>query len=400
MPHIRERVLCTQPLREIVVSEDVLLRSLNNLKVDKSPGIDGMHPRILRELAPVLCKPLTIIYQRSLCTAELPQQWKDAIISPIFKKGDRRKAPNYRPVSLTSIICKVFERMIVEQIINHVKVNALQCPEQHGFAEGRSTITNLLEVLNVWSEALMHGLPVDVVYMDYAKALDKVPHERLLKKVESMGIMGPVLAWIRSFLTGRRQQVRVNNEVSSWRPVNSGVPQGSVLGPTLFAIFVSDVPGVTQSLISMFADDTKLYAVITDQSITQNIKNDIESLQEWANKMQMTFHPDKCKVMHLGYNNPGTRYTMVRADGNLHELDEVETELDLGVTIDNKLKFSNHVNRVVAKANRVLGCVPHTFKYMTAQVFLLLYKSLVRPHLEYASCVWSPHLKKDVDAVE
>ena len=368
--------------------------------MDKSPGMDQMHPRLLKELADTISAPLAIIFQATVHTSDLPQQWKDASITPIFKKGDRRVAANYRPVSLTSVVCKVMERLVVNQVLDHVKGNSLLCEEQHGFQSGRSTVTNLLEALNVWTEALMHGLPVDVIYLDYAKAFDTVPHERLLRQISSFGIKGKALHWIRSFLTGRHQQVRVNADTSTRRPVISGVPQGSVLGPILFTLFVSDVPGAVSSLISMFADDTKVYTALLEDDSSQNLADDLESLQEWSQKMQMCFHPKKCKVMHLGSKNMRHDYSMTLADGSQHALEKVDTEKDLGVTIDYKLQFSEHVRTAVAKANRILGCLRHTFKHMTKDTLLLLYTSLVRPHLEYATCVWSPKTKKDKDALE
>lgn len=242
---------------------------------------------------------------------------------------------------------------------------------------GKSTVTNLLEALNVWTESLMHGIPVDVLYLDYAKAFDTVPHERLLLQIESFGITNQAVAWIRSFLTGRRQQVRVNREVSTWKTVDSGVPQGSVLGPTLFALFVADVPKEVNNLVSLFADDTKMYAAIPGEGSSTILNNSLAKLKVWSDRMQMKFHLDKCKAMHLGPNNKGFQYTLPKPDGSKHTLIEVTTEKDLGVLLDNKLKFSDHVNQSVAKANRILGCMKHTFKSMSPDVFSLLY--IARP---------------------
>ena len=185
------------------------------MRIDKSPGIDGIHPHILKELSDSISYPLSLIFQDCLKSGIIPQQWKDAIIAPIFKKGDRSLAKNYRPVSLTSVICKVLEKIIVIQISEHLKTNGLTCPAQHGFKAGHSTVTNLLEALNVWTEALMHRHPIDVIYLDYAKAFDTVPHQRLLRQIYSLGIQGTTIDFIRAFLTGRRQRVRVNKSYST-----------------------------------------------------------------------------------------------------------------------------------------------------------------------------------------
>ena len=170
---------------------------------------------ILKELSDSISYPLSLIFQDCIQSGIIPQQWKDAIIAPIFKNGDRSLTKNYRPVSLTSVICKVLEKIIVIQISEHLKANSLTCPAQHGFKAGRSTVTNLLEALNVWTEAVMHRHPIYVIYLDYAKAFDTVPQQRLIHQIYSLGIQGTAIDFIRAFLTGRRQRVRVNRSYST-----------------------------------------------------------------------------------------------------------------------------------------------------------------------------------------
>jgi hypothetical protein len=386
----------------INITKDSILKKLKNLRTDKSPGPDMIHPRILKEMAELLCAPLHILYCKSLASGEVPSQWKLATVTPIFKKGKKSNPANYRPVSLTSIPCKIMERLVAEAITSHLKTNCLQCLEQHGFCGCKSTVTNLLEAMDVWTEALSHNLPVDVLFLDYAKAFDTVPHERLLKQLETFGISGNYLKWIRNFLTGRQQRVNVNGHLSSWTEVISGVPQGSVMGPLLFTLFVSDIPELINSCISMFADDTKIYRALTLDSDDEhhNLQQDLDQIQTWATTMCMQFHPEKCKVMHLGSNNQRNKYHMVKQDGTSHTLTPTEEEKDLGVLIDQKLSFSSHAQTQANKANRILGTIRHTFKALDKEAFLLLYKSLVRPHLEYASPIWHPHLKRDKDTIE
>ena len=200
--------------------------------------------------------------------------------------------------------------------MEHLRTNALTAPQQHGFTTGKSTVTNLLEALDVWTEALSHNLPVDMIFLDYAKAFDTVANERLLNQLHSLGIREELLGWFRVFLTERRQRVKVNGALSTWTNVTSGVPQGSVVGPLLFAMFVCDVPALLSNYISMFADDTKIYQAITDSQEAQqsNLQEDLNTIQAWARTMQMTFHPAKCKVLHLGTRNANTQYTMRDAD--------------------------------------------------------------------------------------
>ena len=399
IPDIESKPLQTDSLKTYNINRERVLKVIHNLKINKSPGIDGIHPRVIKEIADIISHPITMIYKRSVEESQLPRQWKDAEITPIYKKDSRNLPKNYRPVSLTSIICKILEKLIVEDIINHIKANQLNCKEQHGFTAHKSTTTNLLEALNVITEAQMHGIPVDVLFLDYQKAFDTVPHQRLLRQVESFGIVDKALNWIKAFLTDRRQRVRVKDGISSWRPVISGIPQGSILGPILFTLYVNDIPAQLQSIISMYADDTKLFSALLSENSTNNLKSDLILLQEWSEKFQMKFHPEKCHVMHIGNNNPRNEYTMTNGNQQ-HNLEKVSSEKDLGILLDDKLKFSDHINTKVNKANQILGCIKHTFKHINKDIFTMLYKTMVRPHLEYGSVIWSPHLKKDMDVIE
>ena len=399
IPSFPAKQLLTEQLNSINIEQEEVEKLLKNLIPHKAPGLDGLHPRILKEMAEVISYPITEIFKKSFASGELPSKWLQAVITPIFKKGDRSDASNYRPVSLTSIICKTLEKIIVKHIINHLKSNNLNSKQQHGFQQGKSVTTNLLEAMNVWTEALMHDIPIDILYMDYAKAFDTVPHQRLLCQVESFGISGNLLQWIKSFLSNRQQKVLANGVESSWSRVISGIPQGSIMGPVLFTLFVNDLPEKISSLISMFADDTKLYLPLTSDNSTDELVADLNYLQLWAEQMQMKFHPSKCKVMHLGKKNPRRDYTMMDG-GNPYTLEKTELEKDLGVYIDSKLKFTQHCQEKVNKANKILGYIRHTFKHLNKDTFLLLYKSLIRPHLEFASCIWSPKQKYNIDLIE
>ena len=400
MPNIEKKNLTTPEIKSFVITEDDVLKELKNLKPNKSPGVDRMHPNVLKELAEELTKPITKLFQKSAEESELPTHWLQALVTPIFKKGSKTSAENYRPVSLTCILCKVLEKLIVKIIIQHIKDNELASLRQHGFTVGKSVTTNLLEVMNIWTEALMHNIPIDVLYLDYQKAFDSVPHLRLVKQVNSFGITGKASKWIQAFLSNRKQKVRVNGAESQWVPVLSGIPQGSILGPILFSLFVNDLPNEVQSLISLFADDTKIHLPLVSDDSSNQLQEDLWKLETWAGIMQMRFHPHKCKVMHLGKNNTKKEYFMHTADGELHKLEEAIVEKDLGVHTDNSLKFSEHCQNKVNTANKTLRYIRHTFKYMDEDMFLLLYKALVRPHVEYATCIWNPYLKYNMDMIE
>ena len=400
IPNIEMKNLTTPEIKSFVITEADVLKELRNLKPNKSPGIDGMHPNVLKELAEELAKPITVLFQKSAEESELPAHWLQALVTPIFKKGSKTLAENYRPVSLTCILCKVLEKMVVKIIIQHIKENELASLRQHGFTKGKSVTTNLLEVMNIWSEALMHNIPIDVLYLDYQKAFDSVPHLRLMKQVNSFGITGKASKWIQAFLSNRKQKVRVNGAESQWAPVLSGIPQGSILGPILFSLFVNDLPNEVSSLISLFADDTKIHLPLVSENSSDQLQEDLWKLETWAEMMQMRFHPLKCKVMHLGKNNTRKDYFMHTANGDFHKLEKVDVEKDLGVYTDCSLKFSEHCQNKVNSANKTLRYIRHTFKYMDEDMFLLLYKALVRPHVEYATCIWNPYLKYNMDMIE
>ena len=289
-----------ESMEDLYISKEDIEKMLKRVKVDKSPGMDKIHPRLLRETALTISTPLHMIFNASLRVQEIPDEWKKAQISAIFKKEEKSQAGNYRPVSLTSVVCKVMESLVREHIINHMKNNSFFSDRQYGFISGRSTTLQLLEVLDRWTEAIDKGYNIDCVYMDYQKAFDTVPHRRLLQKAKAYGVTGQILGWIKSFLSSRRQVVMVNGENSSWKDVTSGIPQGSILGPLLFVLFINDLPDIVDSDAYLFTDDTKIFKIITKQGDSTVLQGDLDKLNKWSDNWLLRFHPDKCKVMFIG----------------------------------------------------------------------------------------------------
>ena len=220
----------------------------------------------------------------------MPEVWKQAFVTPIHKKGERCKAENYRPISLTSTIGKILESIIRDQIYQYLTNNDLLVHNQHGFTSGRSCTTQLLHAMDYWTSSLDNNIPVDILYLDFRKAFDTVPHCRLFIKLAAYGIRGKLLDWIKSFLTNRHQKVVLNGASSEWSRVYSGVPQGSVLGPLLFNIYVNDIPSVVNSETLMFADDTKIFRKIQSQSDFLQFQQDISNLLAWSVKWQLKFN--------------------------------------------------------------------------------------------------------------
>ena len=246
-------------LEDIQFTTNTVKNLLENLEESSAPGPRGIHPKVLSECADQLSTPLYMIYHQSLDEGMLPSDWKMANITPIFKKGKKSDPLNYRPISLTSVPCKVMEKIIRDKIMNHLESKNLLSRHQHGFRSKCSCLTQLLEYLSEIHDALDNGKPVDAVYLDCQKAFDKVPHKRLIAKLRAYGISGKILKWIENFLSGRTQRVVIDGILSDPLPVLSGVPQGSVLGPLLFLVFIIDLLDGIYSGGKIFADDSKLF---------------------------------------------------------------------------------------------------------------------------------------------
>ena len=287
-------------LEEIVCSESEVLDKLVKLKVNKAPGPDNIHPLLLKHIAPIISYPLSCIYNKSLSEGKLPDDWKFAVITALHKKGDKTNPNNYRPVSLTSILCKVLESIIRDKIENHLKINNLLSSNQYGFRSGRSCNTQLLDALDTWTKCLNEGDDVDIILLDFSKAFDSVSHPRLISKLESYGITGKLQNWIKNFLSERKQAVKIKQTLSTTEDVLSGVPQGSVLGPTLFLLFINDLPDVVNCHVKIFADDTKLFQPIKSPSDIEKLQNDLNSLHLWSKTWGLNFNTAKCVHLHVG----------------------------------------------------------------------------------------------------
>jgi ribonucleases P/MRP protein subunit RPP40 len=382
-------------LENIVITEELVMKQLDRLRADKSTGADNLSGRLLSEIRNQICYPLMIIFRKSLSTGDVPVDWRLANISPIYKKGGRESPGNYRPVSLTSQICKMFESILREAIVDHLECNGLIKGSQHGFRRGRSCLTNLLSFLDCVTHWMDDGNCADIIYLDFAKAFDKVPHCRLLYKLRQYGIDGKLGDWIASWLKGRQQRVVIGGEFSEWRPVMSGVPQGSVLGPVLFLVFIDDIDdGVTNSILK-FADDTKLFGVVNDLRQHDELQQDLQRLVDWSARWLMEFNAAKCTVIHVGRNNERFEYVM-----GTQTLTAVEEERDLGVVITADMKCSVNCQVACSKAQRILGMLKRSITHKSTDVLVPLYKSLVRPIVEYCTPVWSPHYIKDKRILE
>ena len=363
---------------------------LSDINSNKAHGPDGIHGKILKNCAVGLAFPLTCIYKVSYNCGYLPEEWKLANVVPIFKKGSKTEVKNYRPISLTCLVMKVFERIVKEKLLS--LTNDLLDPRQHGFLEHKSCTTNMVLFCDSLALSLNENIINHVIYFDFAKAFDSVNHDLLLHKLKShYNIDGILLKFLTNYLKGRTQRVVLGSESSSTMAVNSGVPQGSILGPLLFVLFINDLPSeVSEGTdIILYADDTKMWRKIRSPLDCSILQRDINSLNEWANRNKMKFHPSKCKVLSISSRTHDNLSVVYSLGGTVLEF--VNTEKDLGVDITPKLSWTVQCDRIYTKACQQLGIVRRNGHIVTdVRSRRALYLSLVRSQFENCSIVWRP----------
>jgi hypothetical protein len=404
-PLAPEKLCSVESILNRLTPENVELK-LAALNPNKASGSDKIHPRVLKQAARGFATPLCIMFKKSISSGTIPRLWKEANVSPIFKKGSRLDAVNYRPISLTSLPCKLLEGFVRETMTEHINYLRLFVKEQHGFVRNKSCVSNLLETLDYLTKLLAEGKSIDLIYLDFAKAFDTLVHALLLELLPTYGFDDGINRWIKSFLSDRRQRVVLGEFVSDWAEVTSGVPQGSVIGPLLFNLFINRLPRRIQSKSKLYADDTKLMGPASNDEERNVIQADLDNIVGWTDRALLRLNFEKCKVMHLGKNNSNYNYTIHDSVTNTtHSLIKTAEEKDLGVVFSSNLKWSIHIDKITHKANSVLATLKNTFTCRDKHLWSILYTSLIRPHLEYAAPIWNPTsedsgLVKSLEAVQ
>lgn len=378
-------------LTDIYFSVDDVKAAIKDIPTNSAAGNDGITPKILKECSQNLSYPIYLLWKKSLGTGEIPEDCKKSVIVPIFKKGRKDKPENYRPISLTPHIIKIFEKIIKKNLVFHLETNNLIGSFQHGFRSKKSCLTQLLCHYTKIYEYINSGKCVDVIYLDFARAFDKVDHKILLSKVKRLKIHGKMYSWLHNFLLNRKQKVVLAGSESTEKEVISGVPQGTVLGPILFIMMINDMPEVIKnSTLKSFADDSKLIKEIMNSGDFKLLNDDLRNVYSWADDNNLTFNCDKFSLIR--YKNSKVNidydYDYLAPDGS--KIKCVDKERDLGVLMSADLSFDDHIEFICAKSKQLSGWILRTFRSRDEVTMLTLWKSLVIPRLDYCSQLWNP----------
>ena len=379
---------------------------LHKLNVNKAMGPDGIHGKVLKHCATSISYPLSILFNLSYTTGKIPLEWKLANVVPVHKKGCKSNVENYRPISLTCIVMKVYEKVIRDELM--FRCGHLIDDRQHGFLQFRSCTTQMIGYCDSLALSLNKNTRSDVIYFDFQKAFDTVNHDLILRKLKfQYNIDGKLLRFFINYLKNRKQCIVLSNTKSSVQPVISGVPQGSILGPTLFVLFLNDITsGLNDGTnICMYADDTKVWREINCENDHLILQNDINYLLDWAHNNKMKFHPSKCKVLSITRNPPPLldilpNIQFVYSLGSCI-IDYCDSEKDLGIHMNGSLNFNEHCEYLYSKANQKLAMLKRNCNFVNnARMKRSLYLTLVRSIFEHCPIVWRPASSSPVDKLE
>ena len=376
---------------------DQISNILKDIDTNKSPGPDGITGTVLKKCSSSLSYPLSILFNISFASGQLPQDWKVANVVPVHKKGDKTDIENYRPISLTSLVMKVMEKIVRDELYS--KCRDLISDKQYGFLPNKSCTTQMINTLDDIAYSLNSQSDVDIIYFDFAKAVDSVCHDKILEKLKTQfNIDGLMLNFIKAYLKDREQKVVINGKFSNTLPVRSGVPQGSILGPLLFVLFINDIYKQVScnTNIALYADDTKIWRKILSENDCIQLNQDIAALHKWSIEIGMTFHPSKCKVLSVSLRR--FMYNILPFDRFSYELgdcilDYVEEGKDLGIIVTSKLNWEPQQQYIISKASRQLGLLRrscHFIKNCTQK--RSLYITVVRSLFEHCGEIWTPNV--------
>ena len=395
------------PLCEIEITEKEIIKAISEIPENSATTEDDIPAKVLRYCKNQLAKPIKIIWQHSFETCFIHSMYKTQIITPVHKKDSRALAANYRPISLTSHIIKIFERLIRNQLVKHLEENNILCKHQHGFRKCRSCLTQLLKHIDDILNNLNEDSESDVIYLDFAKAFDKVDHEILLAKLQNYQIQGPLYNWLNEYLKDRHQYVVVNGSQSYPAKVKSGVPQGTVLGPILFLIYINDMEKCAQNcVVSHFADDSRIKKAINYTNDVESLQTALNSIIEWSKSNNMELHEKKFEYLchstkrKLLHELPFTNEFLTYSTPSGIEIHPKSIVKDLGVNITPNLSWSPHIGIITDGAKKMASWCLSVFRSRQKDVMLTLFKTYVRSRLEFSCPLWNPDKITDIQTIE
>ena len=376
----------------IHIQNEEILSLIRNINPNKTSGSDGISGPMLQLCDDSIVLPLKIIFDNILKTSVYPDLWKLANVTPIYKKNDKQLIKNYRPISLLPICGKMFEKIIFNNLYNYFNANNLITKNQSGFRPGDSTTNQLLYLVNEIHEAFEDptSLEVRAVFLDISKAFDKVWHDGLIFKLRQNGVNGRLLKLFESYLRNRQQRVVINGSYSEYVHIESGVPQGSVLGPLLFLIYINDLEKNIKSNIKFFADDTMLFSIVEDPAVSATeLNHDLDIICQWAHQWKMEFNPDITKqATEIVFSCKRIKPNHPQLTFNGNAVVKVKDQKHLGLTLAPNLSFSKHIHEKLNKAKKIIGIIRHISKYLPLKTLDQMYKALVRSHLDYCDIIY------------
>ena len=374
-------------LNNIVITETGVEDVLKLLNTSKASGPDLIAPILLKEGSEILSIHLTKVFNLSLSSSYYPTIWKQANVVPVFKKGDKTNVSNYRPISLLSCLGKVFEKCVFKHLHNYVVTNQLISPVQSGFTPNDSAVFQLIDLYNSFAKAIDEGKEIRVIFCDISKAFDRVWHKGLLFKLRRMGITGPLLEWLKIYLDQRHQRVVLEGSYSDFLKINAGVPQGSILGPLLFLLFINDIVTEIGSNIKLFADDTSLYLIVEDPVTAADLMDtDLDKIHTWAETWLVKFNPHKTEELVISRKTAPVDHPAVTI--NNVEVKRVDSHKHLGVIFNNKCTWNQHIEEITSKARKRIHLLQLLKYQLDRRSLQIMYFSYVRPILEYADIIW------------
>ena len=385
-----------------LITESETRKMLTNLDVSKATGLDQIGPKLLKLSADVISSSITHIINCSISQGVFPDQWKSAKVNPLFKKGLANDVNNYRPISILPTLSKLIEKHVHDSFITYLNHYKLLCKSQSGFRKKHSCETALVHMIDNWLKSLNNGEIVGVVMLDFSKAFDLCSHDILLKKLKIYKCSNITIKWFESYLTNRTQSVSVNGVISDKQITTCGVPQGSILGPLLFLLFINHLPLYVQendSNVDMYADDTTIYDINLSKTVVErNLQRALNNVSNWCLDNGMVLNAAKTKVLLI--TTPQKRSQLVNKNLSLHYKD-VNLEITagdkiLGVYINEKLKWDNHITFVRKKISTNLWLLSRIKLFLPLHYRILFYKAYIQPHLDFCNIIWGSTNKSNI----